>query len=180
MTKKGRATQQQVWVVVGNGDGFVGYAKGKAPGAKDAAIRAVNAAKKSLFYIPRSVDNSVKGPCSARIGATTVNVFPRKIKPGLRASKPVMAVLQRAGVDKTVVKTHGSRRKHQVLNVLFKALAKAEDIEDVARKRGLRVEDVRRRESLLPASAVMKIVDPKLSTKNRLLSAKMKQIFGYN
>ena len=123
-------------VVVGNNDGVVGWAKGKAPEVSAAIDKAYWRASRSLFYFERFEGNTVFHSAEAKFGKTTVRLAPLKAGTGLRANGTVKAVCELAGIKDLRAKVHGSHNPHTTVRAIFEALDSIRSPDEIAQLRG--------------------------------------------
>jgi len=126
-------------VVVGDGNGWVGYGVGKAREVPSAISKGVDQAKRNLVRVPlkgTTIPHAVVG----RFGAGSVMLKPASPGTGVIAGGAVRAVLEAAGVQDILTKSLGTKNPYNVLRATFQGLESLEDAESVAKKRGLTIE----------------------------------------
>jgi small subunit ribosomal protein S5 len=141
VVKGGRQFGFTALTVVGDGKGRVGYGYGKAREVPVAIQKAMQAARKNLTYIPLRNDTlhyAVKGSH----GATRVYMQPAADGTGVIAGGSMRAVFECAGVRNVLAKSHGSRNPINVVRATMDALMSIQSPEDIAAKRGKRVEEL--------------------------------------
>ncbi|MDI3339770.1 MAG: 30S ribosomal protein S5 [Sphaerobacter sp.] len=132
-------------VVVGDGNGRVGVGLGKAGEVPDSIRKAVDAAKKNMIRVPlagRTIPHEVE----VKFGAARVLLKPAAPGTGVIAGAGVRAVVEAAGIHDVLAKSLGSDNPINVTQAALKALASLESVEEVAARRGVPVERLRRRE----------------------------------
>ena len=146
MTDSGRRVKFRCVVVVGNRDGFVGYAEGRDDQVGSAIQKAIGIAKLNVMHVPRGagswedraeVPHSLPRRTTGKSGSVTVELLPAPEGLGLAASDTVRHVLELAGIENAWTKSHGNTRT--TVN-LAKATVNA--LENVAASRGLERQEV--------------------------------------
>lgn len=141
VTKGGRTFSFSAIVVVGNGDGIVGYGLGKAREVTEAIAKGVNDAKKELVKI--SVNKgTVPHENQARYGGAFVLIKPAAQGTGVIAGGAMRAVLESAGIKDVLAKSKGSSNPHNVVKATIKALLNMRDAYTVAQTRGISLDKV--------------------------------------
>lgn len=141
VVKGGRRFSFTALVVVGDGEGTVGIGYGKAKEVPTAISKGVEEAKKNFFRVPmvqRTIPHAVQGEKAAGV----VLLRPATPGTGVIAGGSVRAVLECAGVHDVLSKSLGSPNAINVVHATVAALKQLEQPEEVARRRGLPVEDV--------------------------------------
>ncbi len=141
VTKGGRTFSFAAIVVVGDGNGTVGYGLGKARDVSESIAKAVDDAKKGLIKVPiykGTIPHEQKG----KYGAGKVLIKPAADGTGVIAGGAMRAVLEIAGVHNVLAKSQGSSNPHNVIKATIDALAKLRNPLDVARQRGIKLEKV--------------------------------------
>lgn len=141
VVKGGRRFSFTALVVVGDGDGTVGVGYGKAKEVPAAIAKGVEEAKKNFFRVPR-VQGTIPHPVQGEKAAGVVMLRPASPGTGVIAGGSARAVLECAGITDVLSKSLGSTNAINVLHATVKALQMLEQPEEVARRRGLPVEDV--------------------------------------
>jgi small subunit ribosomal protein S5 len=141
VVKGGRRFNFSALVVVGDGNGHVGYGLGKASEVVDAVTKATEAAKKSIVKV-RLSDHTIPHEIIGKYGAAKVLLRPATAGTGVIASGGIRAVLELAGVQDVLTKSLGSSNPHNTVKAAVVALASLEDATGVAARRGINVEKV--------------------------------------
>mgnify|MGYP001595059037 CR=1 FL=1 len=135
VVKGGKNLSFSALVVVGDGNGMIGYGLGKAREVPMAIRKGIEAAKKKLVKInlaPPTIQHQVLGHYSA----STVLLKPAPEGTGVIAGGPVRPVLEAAGVQNVFTKAIGNTNPHNVVKATVDALLKLKDREAVAALRG--------------------------------------------
>jgi len=137
----GRRFSFTALVVVGDGDGNVGVGYGKAREVPAAIAKGVEEAKKAFFKVPR-IQGTIPHPVQGEKAAGVVMLRPASPGTGVIAGGSVRAVLECAGVSDVLSRSLGSSNPINVVHATVAALKSLEEPEQVAKRRGLSVEDV--------------------------------------
>jgi len=141
VTRKGSLMSFNALMLVGNGDGLVGFGSAKAPETDLAIDKATRHALRNLYYVDRARGKTFYHPVEAKFGKTQVKLWPAKSGAGARGNKTVEAILDLAGVKDAGTKVHGSAYSHNVVKATFMALDRLGTPVDVARGRGVRLDE---------------------------------------
>ncbi|MGQ9705945.1 MAG: 30S ribosomal protein S5 [bacterium] len=133
--KGGKHFSFGVLVVVGNRNGKVGFAQGKAREVSIAASKGVLKAKKNMFTFPL-YQTTIPHQVISTYSSTTVLLKPARPGTGVIAGGGVRALLEVGGVKDVYTKVIGSTNPHNVLKATAKALLLLMDPIDVMEKRG--------------------------------------------
>jgi len=137
----GRRFSFTALVVVGDGEGTVGVGYGKAKEVPAAIAKGVEDAKKHFFHVPR-IQRTIPHPVQGEDSAGVVMLRPAAPGTGVIAGGAVRAVLECAGIQDVLAKSLGSSNAVNVVHAAVAALKDLEEPEQVAKRRGLPVEDV--------------------------------------
>ena len=137
----GRRFSFTALVVVGDGQGMVGIGYGKAKEVPAAIAKGVEEAKKHFFRVPR-IQGTIPHPVQGEAAAGVVLLRPASAGTGVIAGGSTRAVLECAGVRDVLAKSLGSDNAINVVHATVAALRQLEEPEQVAKRRGMSVEDV--------------------------------------
>ncbi|NLI35085.1 MAG: 30S ribosomal protein S5 [Bacteroidales bacterium] len=141
VTKGGRTFSFAAIVVVGNGDGVIGYGLGKAGEVTDAIAKGVESAKKNLIRVP-VVKGTVPHEQVAKFGGAEVFIKPASQGTGVVAGGAMRAVLESVGITDVLAKSKGSSNPHNLVKATIVALGSMRDARIVAQNRGISMEKV--------------------------------------
>jgi small subunit ribosomal protein S5 len=141
VTKGGRTFSFSAVVVVGNGNGIIGYGLGKAREVTEAISKGVNDAKKNLLQVP-VVKGTIPHELEAKYGGANVFIKPASPGTGVVAGGAMRAVLESAGITDILAKSKGSSNPHNVVKATVKALMDIRDAYTIAKTRGIELEKV--------------------------------------
>jgi len=135
VVKGGRRFSFSAIVVVGDGNGRVGFGLGKANEVPDAIRKAVERAKKSIIEVPVR-KGTIPHEIKARYGTSEVFMKPASEGTGVIAGRAVRAVVEVAGITNILTKCYGSRNYHNVVKATIKGLATLKSPEVSLKQRG--------------------------------------------
>ena len=141
VVKGGRRFSFSAIVVVGDGNGVVGYGLGKANEVTDAITKGIDDAKKNLVRVP-IFKGTVPHEAIGKYGGGFVLLKPASAGTGVIAGGAMRAVLESAGVHDVLAKSKGSSNPHNVVKATFDALAQMRDPLTIARQRGVPLDKV--------------------------------------
>jgi len=141
VVKGGRRFSFAAIVVVGNGNGVIGYGLGKAGEVQDAITKGIDDAKKNLIKVPiykGTIPHQVYG----KFGGGRVFIKPASAGTGVIAGGAMRAVLESAGVRDVLAKSKGSSNPHNVVKATFDALKNLRSPMAIAKQRGVKLSKV--------------------------------------
>ena len=136
VVKGGRRFNFTALVVVGDGNGHVGYGLGKAGEVVDAVSKATNAAKNNIVKVQLQ-NTTIPHEVLAKFGAASVLIKPATAGTDVIAGGGVRAVLELAGVQDVLTKSMGSSNPHNTVKATVRALSMLEDAQSAANRRGI-------------------------------------------
>jgi len=129
-------------VVVGDGQGRVGFGHGKAREVPEAITKATAAAKKKMIRVPLKEGRTLHHDGKGRFGAGKVNVRSAPAGTGIIAGGPMRAVFESLGVADVVTKSVGTSNPYNMIRATFDALLNQTSPKSVAQRRGKKVADL--------------------------------------
>ena len=141
VVKGGRTFRFSAVVVVGDENGHVGVGNGKASEVPDAIKKAIEDAKKNLVEVP-VVRTTIPHEYIGKFGSASVMLKPAAEGTGVIAGGSVRPVLELAGYKDIRTKVIGTNNPRNVVYATLQGLQSMQTVEQVARKRGKKVEDI--------------------------------------
>ena len=142
VVKGGRNMRFTALVVVGDKNGHVGAGLGKATEIPEAIRKGKEAAEKNLVEVPIDENGSVPHDFKGKFGSASVLIKKAPEGTGIIAGGPARAVLELAGYKNIRTKSLGSNNKQNVVLAAIEGLKNLKTPEEVAKARGISVEEL--------------------------------------
>ena len=139
--KGGRIMKFSALIVVGDGNGIVGFGLGKSSEVPDAIRKGIEDAKKNLVKVSLK-GTTIPHEIVGKFGAGEVLMKPAAKGTGVIAGGPVRSVVEIAGIKDIRTKPLRSNNPCNVVRATINGLASLKSAEEVAEKRGKTVKEI--------------------------------------
>jgi small subunit ribosomal protein S5 len=138
VVKGGRRFSFSALVVVGDGQGKVGFGLGKAKEVPEAIRKGTEQAKKNMITVPLKLkQKTIPFDVLGKYGAGRVLLKPAAEGTGVIAGGPVRAVLEAVGIGNILTKCIGTNNPHNVVRATMNALGQLKSYEEIMAQRGV-------------------------------------------
>jgi len=139
--KGGEQVSFRALVAVGNRNGIVGFATGKARATPDAIAKGFERARKNLYRVPLN-GMTIPHEVQTRVGGSVVFMKPASRGTGVIAGGSVRPIVELAGIHDILSKQLGSNAPLNNAQAAFKCLVALKDVNHVAELRGKSPEEL--------------------------------------
>lgn len=141
VVKGGRQFGFAALTVVGDGNGKVGFGRGKSREVPVAIQKAMEDARRNMISIPLN-EGTLHYPVTASHGAAKVYMQPAPEGTGIIAGGAMRAVFEVVGIHNILAKSIGSTNPINVVRATIKGLREMSSPERIATKRGKKVKEI--------------------------------------
>ena len=143
VVKGGRRFSFSAIVVVGDGNGRVGWGMGKAHEVPDAIRKGIEKAKKNLIEVP-IINSTIPYDVIGKFGSGKVLLLPASEGTGIIAGGAVRAVIETVGIKNILTKCLGSHNPHNLVKATIEGLGSLKHPEKIAQMRGKPISEMGR------------------------------------
>ena len=140
--KGGRRMSLAALVVVGDGKGNVGIGMGKSAEVPLAISKAIEDAKKNMFFVPVTESGTIPHEIEGHYGAGRVVLKPAVPGTGIIAGGPVRALCELAGIRNILSKSLGTSNSMNIIKAAADGFKNLESNEAAAARRGISVAEM--------------------------------------
>ena len=141
VVKGGRIFGFTAVTVVGDGNGKIGFGRGKAREVPIAIQKALDHARRNMISIELK-GNTIQYPIKSKFGASVIFMKPAAPGTGIIAGGPVRSVCEVLGIQDIVAKSLGSANPHNVLKACVKGLLSQSSPKIISSVRGKKISDI--------------------------------------
>ena len=142
VVKGGRRFGFSALVVVGNGEGKIGLAHGKAKQVPDAIKKANETAKRNMIQILLKEGRTIHHDIYSKNGSGKVILRSAPKGTGIIAGGPIRAVCEVLGIKDLVAKSLGSANPHNVIRACINALIKQNSPKNISILRNKKISEI--------------------------------------
>ena len=142
VVKGGRLFGFTALTVVGDGNGRVGFGRGKAKEVPEAIRKATDQAKTQTLRVPLKEGRTLHHDVRGRHGAGLVVMRTAPPGTGIIAGGPMRAVFEMLGIQDVVAKSIGSQNPYNLVRATSDGLKKEVSPRIIARRRGKKLSEI--------------------------------------
>lgn len=142
VVKGGRRFGFAALMVIGDGNGQVGFGTGKAKEVPDAIRKATDDAKRNMIRVPLREGRTIHHDITGRYGAGKVTLRAAPSGTGIIGGGPMRAIFEALGIQDIVSKSNGTANPHNMVRATLEALKNIQSPRQIAARRGKKVGDV--------------------------------------
>jgi small subunit ribosomal protein S5 len=142
VVKGGRIFSFTALAVVGDGNGKVGFGRGKAREVPAAIQKAMEQARRNTVQVDLKDGHTLQHPINAHHGASKIHMQPASPGTGIIAGGAMRSVFEVVGIENVLAKSIGSTNPINIVRATIRGLGAMCSLESVASKRGLPVAEI--------------------------------------
>jgi small subunit ribosomal protein S5 len=142
VVKGGRIFSFTALTVVGDGNGKIGFGRGKAREVPAAIQKAMEQARRNMIQVDLKDGHTLQHPIRARHGASKIYMQPASPGTGIIAGGAMRSVFEVVGVENVLAKSIGSTNPINIVRATIRGLGEMFSPESVASKRGKSVAEI--------------------------------------
>lgn len=139
VVKGGQVLSYRCLVVAGNLNGSAGYGIGKGATPEEAKVRAFRDTKKNLIHVDLYRNRCITTPLIGKHNSCRVLIQAGNPRQPSMEGRMINDILRVFGVECGEAKSIGRRNPYSVVRAVFDAMSKHQGVEEIARKRGIRL-----------------------------------------